>query len=75
MSKNNIGLIKNSDLIWASGTFLTTKLPKNFPDFSQNRLFKFLENNAWEPFEGSKGEWIWEQIENLAWSMREHVKK
>ena len=66
---------KDKDLIWASGTFLVTELPEDFPDWPEEKLFEFLEQNAWEPFGGSDASWLWEQIENLAWSMRDYVKK
>ena len=66
---------KDKDLIWASGTFLVTELPEDFSNWSEEQLNEFLEHNAWEPIAGSEGSWIWEQIENLAASMRDYVKK
>ena len=37
-------------------------------------LNKNLEEWAWEPHQGSSAEWLWEQIDSLAYSMREYVK-
>ena len=66
---------KDKDLIWASGTFLVTELPKDFVNWTEKQLNDFLEHNAWEPFAGSEGSWIWEQIENLAYSMRAYAQE
>ena len=66
---------KDKDLIWASGTFLSTELPEDFPDWPEEKLFDFLEHNAWAPFDYWDGEELWAHIQDLAVSMRKYVEK
>jgi len=56
-------------LIWASGHYLSTYLPQDFDTWSNSKLDNFLETNAWEPLEHWPAEDIWEQIEDLAYSV------
>ena len=60
-------------LIWASGQVLSTFLPKDFDTWPDEKLEQFCEDHVWEPLEGSNGEWIVEQIYDLAWSVREYI--
>ena len=62
------------DLIWASSHFLTDDLPLNFSDWSDKKLNNYLINKAWAPFENMSAQDIFENIENLAKSMRGYIK-
>jgi len=76
MSKK-VSIEKNQkqNLIWASGHYLCTHLPQNFDTWSNRKLNNFLERNIWEPLEGATPQWIWEQIDNLAWSVKENYRR
>jgi DNA topoisomerase IA len=69
MSKKN----KKQSIIWASGHLLGEHFPKDFDTWPDEKLEQFCEDHVWEPLEGSNGEWIVEQIYDLAWSVREYI--
>ena len=62
-----------SDIIWASGLFLTESFPDNYDQWSDEELDDFIDNHIWEPFEDLDPSFIWEQIVNLAKSMRDYI--
>jgi hypothetical protein len=76
MSKK-VSIDKNQkqNLIWASGHYLCTHLPQNFDTWSNRKLNNFLEKNAWEPLEHWPAEDIWEQIDSLAYSVKENYRR
>ena len=53
-------------IINASSDYLTDYLPDNYDTWTKEKLYKYLENNSWEPFENYSGEEIWEWIEDKA---------
>ena len=61
------------DIIWASGLFLTESFPDNYDQWSDEELDDFIDNHIWEPFEDLDPSFIWEQIVNLAKSMRDYI--
>ena len=63
------------DLRWASSHYLCETLPPDYDEWSDKKLDKFIEDNAWEFFEYADPKFIWEQIESLAWSMRQYLKE
>ena len=63
-----------SDIIWASGHFLTESLPDNYDQWSDEELDDFIDNHIWEPFENLDPSFIWDQILNLAKSMRDYME-
>ena len=63
------------DLRWASSHYLCETLPPDYDEWSDKKLDKFIEDNAWEIFEYADPKFIWEQIESLAWSMRQYLKE
>ena len=67
--------VTKQDLIWASGHYLGENLPPDYDEWSDKKLDKFIEDNAWEFFEYADPKFIWEQIESLAWSMRQYLKE
>ena len=62
-----------SDIIWASGQFLTEFLPDNYDLWSNEKLDDFIDDHKWEPFEDYDPSFIWEQIEHLALSVRNYI--
>ena len=62
-----------SDIIWASGHFLTENLPDDYDQWSDEKLDDFIDDHIWEPFEDLEPSFIWDQILNLAKSMREYI--
>ena len=62
-----------SDIIWASGQFLTEFLPDNYDLWSNEKLDDFIDDHKWEPFEDYDPSFIWEQIEHLAHSVRNYI--
>ena len=63
-----------SDVIWASGHFLTENLPDNYDQWSDEKLDDFIDDHIWEPFEGLDPSFIYDQILNHAQSMREYME-
>ena len=53
-------------IINASSDYLTDYLPDNYDTWTKGKIYKYLENNSWEPFENYSGEEIWEWIEDKA---------
>jgi hypothetical protein len=64
---------QKEDLIWASGRYLTTYLPDDFDTWSEKKLHAFLEKYASENVEYWDAEDIWEEISDLANSVRRYV--
>lgn len=64
---------EKNDIIWASGHYLFESLPNNFIDWTEKKLYKWIEQHAWQPFEYWEGEKIFDEIDNLANSMNEYV--
>ncbi len=63
------------DYIWASSHFLTEQLPPDYDMWEEEKLDKFLTDNAWEFFEYCDPNFIWEQIDSLAWSVRKYIQE
>ena len=63
-----------SDIIWASGQFLTEPFPDNYEQWSNEKLDDFIDDHKWEPFEDYDPSFIWEQIEHLALSVRIYME-
>ena len=61
------------DYIWASGHFLGKHLPPDYEEWEEEKLDRFLTDNAWEFFEYCEPSFIWEQIDSLAWSVRKYM--
>ena len=62
-----------ADIIWASGYFLTENLPDDYDQWSDEKLDDFIDDHIWEPFEDLDPSFIWDQILNLAKSMRDYI--
>ena len=73
MPKNKVVLIFKSEIIWASGQFLTEPFPDNYEQWSNEKLDDFIDDHKWEPFEDYDPSFIWEQIEHLAYSVRKYI--
>lgn len=73
MPKNKVVLTFKSDIIWASGQFLTEPFPDNYEQWSNEKLDDFIDDHKWEPFEDYDPSFIWEQIEHLALSVRNYI--
>ena len=54
---------------WASGHYLGEEVDKTFWDLDDDEQFEFLEENAWEPFEGYAGKELYQWINQLAWDI------
>ena len=64
-----------SDIIWASGHFLTENLPDDYDQWSNEKLDDFIDDHKWEPFENYDASFICEQIEHLALSVRNYMEE
>ena len=64
-----------SDIIWASGQFLTEPLPDDYDQWSNGDFDEFILTHLWEPFEDYDASFIWEQIEHLALSVRNYMEE
>lgn len=63
------------DYIWASSHFLTEPLPSYYDEWEEEKFYKFLEENAWQPFECADPIDIWDHITSLAWSVRKYIQE
>ena len=63
-----------SDVIWASGHFLSENLPDDYDQWNDEKLDDFIDDHIWEPFEDYDAAFIWEQIEHLALSVRNYIE-
>ena len=73
MPKNELVLVFKSDIIWASGQFLTEPFADDYEQWSNEKLDEFIDDHKWEPFEDYDPSFIWEQIEHLALSVRNYI--
>ena len=67
--------VKKQDFIFASSHILCETLPPNFDTWSQEKLDDFLSDNAYEPFEYHTPTQIYEEIESLAYSVRDYINE
>jgi len=72
MKKVIINQKRKKDFIWASGNILCKHLPNDFDTWTERKLNNFLEKYIVEHLQGSEADWIWEQIDDLAWSVNEY---
>ena len=63
-----------SDIIWASGQFLTEPFSDDYDQWSNEKLDDFIDDHKWEPFEDYDPSFIWEQIEHLTLSVRNYIE-
>ena len=63
------------DIIWAASQFLYEDLPGDYEKWPDKKFFKFLEDNAWEPFAEWDGAKLWAHIQDLAVSMRKYAQE
>ena len=77
LQKGRIKLMdqKDKDIRWAASQFLYQDLPDGYKDWSYDELFKFVEDNAWEPFVKWDGAKLWAHIEDLAVSVRKYAEE
>jgi len=54
---------EKNDIVWASGHYLFESLPNNFIDWTEKKLYKWIEQHAWQPFEYWEGEEIFDEID------------
>ena len=55
---------------WASGHYLGEEVDKTFWDLDDDEQLEFLEENAWEPFEGYAGKELYQWINQLAYDIQ-----
>jgi len=64
---------EKNDLIWASGHFLGENYPEDFHMWSEDKLEQYCEDHTWDMLNGADGSWLVDQIEHMAWSVREYI--
>jgi 3'-phosphoadenosine 5'-phosphosulfate sulfotransferase (PAPS reductase)/FAD synthetase len=67
--------IEDKDIQWASQHFLTDSLPDDWQKMSDKEVDEFIENHKWQPIEDWEIDDIWQQIGQIARSMRSYIKK
>jgi len=55
---------------WASGHYLAEEVDKTFWKLDDDEQLEFLEENAWEPFEGYAGKELYQWINQLAYDIQ-----
>ncbi len=63
-------MTNNERLIWASGFYLTDHLTEDLLNGSEALLDEFILENLWIPFEYWSADDVFEQIQQLADSLR-----
>jgi hypothetical protein len=66
---------EKKDLVFASSFYLFKSLPNHFIDWEEDKLNKWIEEHAWQPFENWTGEDLWVEIEKLADGVRQYINK
>ena len=66
---------EREDFEWASSFYLYDDLDKKWINWKEEKLFSEIESLAWQPFEYWEGEQIYNEINKLASSVREKIKK
>ena len=64
---------RKKDIVYASGIYLTKHLPSDYYKWTDDKLYQYCEYHAWENLEGADGEYIFELIDDLAWSVRNYI--
>ena len=55
---------------WASGHYLADEINEAYWQLNDQEKFKYLEENAWEPFENYRGKEINQWIYQLAYDIK-----
>jgi len=66
---------EDRDIQWASQHFLTNSLPDDWQNMENEKIDEFIENHKWQPIEDWEIDDIWQQIGQIARSMRSYIKK
>ena len=66
--------IEDRDIQWASQHFLTESLPDDWQKMSDEEVDEFIENHKWQFVEDWDVDDIWQQIGQVARSMRDYIK-
>ena len=65
--------IEDKDIQWASQHFLTDSLPNDWQKMSDEEVDDFIENHKWQFVEDWDVDDIWQQIGQIARSMRSYI--
>ena len=57
---------EDKKIINMSAQFLTEHLPDNFQDWEDEKLYEWVEQHVWQPFENWSGKDLLEQIIDCA---------
>jgi len=63
-----------TDFEFISSQFLCEDLPNDWFEMKEEKLYDFLKENAWYPYEDWDGEKIFGAIEDLAVDMRAYIE-
>ena len=66
--------IRKQDVIFASGEFLTQRLPLQFDTWSEDLLLDFITKNSSEVFDMCDPSYVFELIERMAESVRLYIE-
>ena len=67
--------IEDKDIQWASQHFLTDSLPDDWQKMSDEEVDEFIENHKWQLVEDWDVDDIWQQIGQIARSMRSYIEE
>ena len=67
--------IEDKDIQWASQHFLTDSLPNDWQKMSDEEVDDFIENHKWQFVEDWDVDDIWQQIGQIARSMRRYINE
>ena len=66
---------EDRDIQWASAHFLTDSLPDDWQNMSDEEIDEFLADHVWQPLEDWDVKDVWQQIGQIARSMRSYIDK
>lgn len=62
-------------IVWASGFYLCEHLPTDWIDWDDEKLYSYIKEYAWEPFEHYDAPTVFEYIGQLAESVQQLIQK
>ena len=66
---------EDRDIQWASQHFLTDSLPDDWQNMKNEKIDEFIENHKWQLIEDWEIDDIWQQIGQIARSMRSYINE
>ena len=67
-------ITKKAITIHVSGNYLAGNYPKNYDELSEEDLFAFIKDHAWEQFEMMEPKYVWDLIDSATFALTQFLK-